>query len=249
MASDTAVVPNTTLQEVRHRLGLSQDGMARAVREAGDWLGMPNNCTKRVYQLWESGHVKRPRRAYAIALENVTGRPLASLGFDTAAERYGVDTDEVMSVGTGPWTPVPDPNVEPGPLSGIWLSSYEYPSSGRGGTYTGRHYATLTQLGSTVTVRSTDGSYSRLKMDLTLNGQVYTGVWAERTNPEGYYKGATYYGAVQMLGDPSGRRIGGKWLGFGRDGDVNTGPWRLELVTRPATEKAITEYSRIPESE
>jgi hypothetical protein len=36
----------------------------------------------------------------------------------------------------------------------------------------------------------------------------------------------------------------GKWVGFGRDFDLNTGPWTLELVTSDITDEATKEYSR-----
>ena len=36
----------------------------------------------------------------------------------------------------------------------------------------------------------------------------------------------------------------GKWVGFGRDFDLNTGPWSLELVTGSVTGETIAEYSR-----
>lgn len=72
-----------------------------------------------------------PRAVYVRALEYVTGKPVASLGFDTAAERHRLDPDEVLATESGPWMPVADPKAQPGPLTGIWLSSYEYESTGR----------------------------------------------------------------------------------------------------------------------
>jgi hypothetical protein len=36
-------------------------------------------------------------------------------------------------------------------------------------------------------------------MDLTANGQVLTGTWSKETNPVGYYQGAVYRGAIQLL--------------------------------------------------
>jgi hypothetical protein len=36
----------------------------------------------------------------------------------------------------------------------------------------------------------------------------------------------------------------GKWVGFGRDFDLNTGPWTLELITSTVTEETLKEYSR-----
>jgi hypothetical protein len=81
-------------------------------------------------------------------------------------------------------------------------------------------------------------------MDLTANGQVLTGTWTEETNPSGYYQGAVYHGATQLLLEPTGRKMTGKWVGFGRDFDLNTGPWTLELVTSGVTDETVHEYSR-----
>jgi hypothetical protein len=131
-----------------------------------------------------------PAASSVRALEYVTGQPVATLGFDTAAERYGLDPDEALAIGSGPWIPVADPKAQPGPLSGIWLSSYEYESTGRGATFTSHHYVAVVQHGTRLQVRSTPGSRSRLLMDLTANGQVLTGTWTEETSPAGYYKGA-----------------------------------------------------------
>ncbi len=40
----------------------------------------------------------------------------------------------------------------------------------------------------------------------------------------------------------------GKWVGFGRDFDLNTGPWTLELITSTVTEDTLKEYSRPADS-
>lgn len=81
-------------------------------------------------------------------------------------------------------------------------------------------------------------------MDLVVNGQVVTGNWTEQTNPGGYYQGSVYSGAIQFLLEPTGHRMSGKWVGFGRDFDVNTGPWTLTLVTDDASNDSMTEYNK-----
>ncbi len=171
--------------QARLALRLSQDEMAVAIRDAGQRLGTPNGCSKRLVQRWEAGEVTLPRAVYIRALEYVTGKPVASPGFDTAAERYGLDPDEALATGCGPWIPVADPKTQPGPLTGIWLSSYDYESTGRGATFTSHHYVAVVQHGTRLQVRSTPGSRSRLLMDLTANGQVLTGTWTEETSPAG----------------------------------------------------------------
>ena len=55
---------------------------------------------------------------------------------------------------------------------------------------------------------------------------------------------AVYHGAIQLLLEPTGRKMTGKWVGFGRDFDLNTGPWTLELITSTVTEETLKEYSK-----
>ena len=104
-----------------------------------------------------------------------------------------------------------------GQRSGIYLSVYEYPSSGRGGTFTSRHYVLVVQRGAKLAVRSVPASGSQLSMDLSGNGRILTGTWAEQTRGDGPYRGAVYTGAIQLSVDetPDPRRFAGKWAGFG----------------------------------
>ena len=55
---------------------LSQDELACAIRQAGDRVGEPNGCTKRIVQRWQAGLVRTPRGPYARALEYVTGQTI-----------------------------------------------------------------------------------------------------------------------------------------------------------------------------
>jgi hypothetical protein len=232
--------PNTQLRAVRLAMRMSQAELAQAVRHAGDRAGEPNSCSYKNVQRWEAG--AEPRGVYLRALEMATGQPAENLGF-RADERYGLDIEAAMALpGTGP-----PPKTAHGPLSGIWLSRYEYESSGREQAFTDLHHVLVLQHGDKVQVRSLTGSApSELVMDLTQNGHVLTGTWTERTNPGGYYQGSVYHGAIQLLLEPSGRRMAGKWAGFGRDWDVNTGPWTLTLITADTSPEAIKQYNRAP---
>ncbi len=197
-------VPTTTLRAARTRLRMSQDDLARAIRDAGRRAGEPNSCTKRVVQRWESGVVTTPRGPYLRALEYVMGQPAGNLGF--AGERYGLDREAAMALPEGARIR----RTAQGPLSGIWVSEYEYQSSGREQTFTGLHHVLVTQSGNLVTVRSIAGSApGDVVMDLTVNGAVLTGTWNERTNPDGYYQGSVCQGAIQLLLEPGGRRMAG----------------------------------------
>ncbi|NNJ08098.1 XRE family transcriptional regulator [Streptomyces sp. PKU-MA01144] len=249
--------PNSALRAVRLGLLMSQDDFARAVREAGARAGQPNDANKRLVQRWEAGTTTAPRPVYARALESVTGLPIQSLGFSAAAAgqvsedgRGGHDV-EASTNGIAPAAAKPhaEPQTAHRNYSGVWLSRYEYFSSGRDSSYTGRHYVVVLQHGSRLTVRSLPGSSdSPLAMDLEVDGHVATGTWTEQTATDGYYRGARYHGAIQLLVEPTGRRMTGKWVGFGKEFDVNTGPWELVFQDASTTKATLEAYNRRPDA-
>jgi len=237
---------------------MSQDDLARALRDAGDRAGEPNDASKRLVQRWEAGIVVSPRPVYARALQSVTGLPIESLGFEGVAPVVRVSEDghgghdvAASPDGVAPASSAPakTPQVSHGQYSGVWLSRYEYFSSGREGTFTGLHHVVLLQHGNRLTARSLPGSSdSPLTMDLEIDGAVVTGTWTEQTASSGYYAGARYHGAIQMLVEPTGRRIAGKWVGFGKDFDVNTGPWELVFQDASTTKATLDKFNRRPEA-
>ncbi|WP_435178106.1 helix-turn-helix domain-containing protein [Actinacidiphila sp. bgisy145] len=255
----TTATPNSTLRAVRMGLLMSQDEFARALRAAGERAGQPNDASKRLVQRWEAGTTAAPRPVYARALESITGLPIESLGFAPAIPQArvvedgdgGHDVEPARPGGTAHATtpgrgraPQPAPT---GNYSGVWLSRYEYYSSSRGKTFTGLHHVVVLQHGNRLTVRSIPGSSdSTLTVDLTIDGSVVTGTWVEQTAGDSYYRGARYHGAIQMLVEPTGRRMAGKWVGFGKEMDMNTGPWELTFED-PSTNKAtLARYARLP---
>lgn len=252
--------PNGRLRAVRMGLLMSQDEFARAIRDAGERVGVPNDAGKRLVQRWESGAIAAPRPVYARALEMVTGLPIASLGFAVPVPQARVVDDGQgghdlrPEPTTGQSPTVAGPAAQPaarGNYSGVWLSRYEYYSSGREATYTGLHYVVVLQHGDRLTVRSLPGSSatnSQLTMDLTVDGAVVTGTWVEQTAPEGYYRGARYHGAIQMLVEPTGHHMSGKWVGFGKEMDVNTGPWELVLQDASTQKNTLDRYNHPPEA-
>jgi transcriptional regulator with XRE-family HTH domain len=232
------MTPNTSLRAIRIGLRLSQDELARAVQEAGAKLGRPNACNKRLVQRWESGEVTNPHPDTARALEAVTGLPITALGFAFPVPELG---DVVKAApGAGDF----------GVLSGIWLSRYEYHSSARDGDFVGLHYVALVQQGDRLQGRSLPGSSgSPLHLDLSVHHMVVTGTWTERTAPEGYYRGAVYHGAIQLLLDPTGRRMAGKWVGFGRRMDMNTGNWELVFRDGSLSKGALAKWDHRPDDD
>ncbi len=257
---------NAAFRAVRLSLRMSQDDMARALRKAGDEAGEPNDANKRLVQRWEGGTTRVPRPVYVRALEKVTGLPIESLGFALPVmARVGDDGaggHDAAGGATGPGGA-----GESGPTSGdaetvaqvagralyagVWLSRYEFSSSGRGQTLTGAHFVVLVQNGNRLTGQSLPGASSRpdspLSLDLTVDGNVVTGTWVEQTATDGYYAGARYHGAVQLLAEPTGRRMAGKWVGFGKDFDVNTGPWELIFKDASTSKETVERYARPPE--
>jgi hypothetical protein len=128
-------------------------------------------------------------------------------------------------------------------VSGIWHSRYLYYSGGRDQEFEGEHYVVLRQDGSRVEGQSLPHSRdSVLRLHLSVDGPVATGTWTERTSPDGYYKGATYDGTVQLLVDPAGRRMSGRWLGFGHNFRINTGEWELACADGSTTKSAQRLY-------
>ncbi|OLB79998.1 MAG: transcriptional regulator [Actinobacteria bacterium 13_2_20CM_2_71_6] len=236
---------------------MSQDDFARALRVAGQRAGQPNDANKRLVQRWESGAIVAPRPAYARALEAVTGLPIETLGFTAAVPYARVSADdqgghdvELSPVGTAPAGGTAGRPAGHGNYSGVWLSRYEYFSSGRDATFVGLHYVVILQHGDRLTVRSLPGSSdSALTMDVTVDGNVITGTWVEQTTQAGYYRGARYHGAIQMLAEPTGRRIVGKWVGFGKQMDVNTGPWELVFQDSSTNKATLDKYNRRPDQE
>jgi transcriptional regulator with XRE-family HTH domain len=128
-------------------------------------------------------------------------------------------------------------------LSGVWRSEYSYYSTGRGREFSSVHYVVLRQDGDSLSVTSLPHSTgSELSMSLSLDGMTATGSWEERTSPTGYYKGAEYRGAMQLLVSPSGGLLTGRWLGFGKNFQINNGDWELRLETRSLDQPTLTSY-------
>lgn len=234
---------NEALRTARVRAHMSQDDLARCIREAGSRYGDPNGCSRGMVQRWESGKIRQPQGRYLLALENVLGQPAASLGF--ADLKHGVDRARSLAdAGLDTALPLPDPSVNYGPLTGVWVSDYGYYSSSRDRHMISRHHMLVLQRGAVLTVRSLPQTGSRVSMDMTVNGTVVTGTWTEQTEAGGYYSGAVYHGACQMLTEPTERRMRGKWVGFGRDLEINDGPWSLTLVAADVSEAALEHWNR-----
>jgi hypothetical protein len=240
----TSPRPNTAFRANRLAMRLSQDEFAERMRRAG-----ASSTTKRTVQRYESGEIINPRPASARAIEVVTRLPLTSLGFPAGADAVVVDDGR-----GGHDLEVPATSAKAGPVrssggySGIWLSRYRYYSSSRAGEFSNAHYVVILQHDDRLTVRSLNApAKSLLTMDLAVEANVITGTWSEETEVDGFYRGARYHGAIQLLAEPTGRRLTGKWVGFGKEMDVNTGPWTLTFEDASTSKATIAEYEQKPE--
>ena len=67
------------LRAWRRSRGMSQEQLAAAIRRAGDEIGIPNKCNKRLVQKWESGEHRTVRPDYLRTLLHVTRLKTANL--------------------------------------------------------------------------------------------------------------------------------------------------------------------------
>lgn len=128
-------------------------------------------------------------------------------------------------------------------LVGIWHSRYTYYSSGQDKELYGEHYVVLRQQANRLTGQSLPHSKnSRMKLNLFVEGSIAMGTWIEQTSPQGYYKGAVYHGTMQLIINPMGRAMSGRWLGFGKNFKINTGEWELTWVDGSTSRRVMRQY-------
>ena len=221
---------NVALRTARLGAGLSLEQLALRIQQNGHRYGHPNGCNRATVHRWEEG--AQPQPHYVFLLEATLGQPAADLGI--AYENYGMDRQQMLEdANLDVLMPVPDETsgVVYGPLSGVWLSRYVYPSSSRNAEFVGQHYVLILQRGQGLMVRSLPEQESTLSLDLSVNGNMARGTWTEITSKGGYYQGAVYDGAIQMEIGPAQDRMKGMWVGFGRNpGEMNTGEWMFTRV-------------------
>lgn len=232
---------NTALREAIRSAHLSQAGFAREIQRAGWRRGHPNGCNRAMVGRWCSGRTRRPQPRYLLLIEDVLGQPAGNLGFDADLQAGMNRAQAAADAGLDdPVFPLPE-GAGHGPLTGIWLSSYSFTSSGRGADFTSRHYVIVLHEGARVMVRSLPQQASAVAMDLGVNGQIVTGTWTERTRGGGYYRGAFYTGAIQLRQKDDGW-LDGTWVGFGKQDEINTGPWSLLRRDEAVTPEAVDRW-------
>lgn len=81
--------PNVELRRVRQSMRLSQAQFAEAIQAAGNAMGYPNHCSKRLVQKWETGEHAGCNHGYLTVLQAITGLSAVELGFRITAEESG----------------------------------------------------------------------------------------------------------------------------------------------------------------
>lgn len=117
-------------------------------------------------------------------------------------------------------------------LTGDWNSYYRYPSSGRGEDFWGQHLFHARQDGDKLTLETgpENPSYQIVELEVAPDRSSAKGVWAEDTDPNGYYKGRRFEGTVEFKIAPGDDRMSGIWHGAGRDGTIHSDIWELVRV-------------------
>jgi hypothetical protein len=122
-------------------------------------------------------------------------------------------------------------------ISGIWKSNYTYRSSEKGADSESMQYVRMYPQGGELVVETLPNNDAYFVARFWLDGDVATGSWQGISAPESERHGAVYHGAVQLIISKDHKRMKGKWVGFGKEMEVKTGPW--EFIYLGEDESAI----------
>lgn len=128
------------------------------------------------------------------------------------------------------------PTAATNDFSGIWLSDYTYHSSDKDEDLLSQHYMRIYKRGDDLIIETVPGlNSSYMFVKLSLDGNIATGSWQEGTDPDGDYHGVIYHGATQLIIADDKKKIAGKWVGFGKNMEVKTGPWEFTYIGKDAS--------------
>jgi hypothetical protein len=104
-------------------------------------------------------------------------------------------------------------------FTGIWHSTYWYPSNQRPGEQdTSEYTVNVHQDGNKLVMESLpDNIKAHMTINLTLDSILATGHWYENTSPHGEFEGMIYSGAMQLIISEDGAEMDGQWVGIGRE--------------------------------
>ena len=103
-------------------------------------------------------------------------------------------------------------------FSGIWRCTYWYQSDRRGpGEYESSHQMVAQRRGNRVIFESLPSEESFLLVQLRIDDRVASGSWEETATEKGPFKGARFYGPVQLVLDKDGKAFRGMYLTVGKN--------------------------------
>ena len=196
---------------------------------------------------WQVGNLELPELTRAVAhwAELVPERERRAWLLKLSTAAAAAAPVQVDGVPVSALTPVYEARSAQDRLTGIWLSRYQYVSTTRGPIQRHHHVTVFENSENQVGISSIEHSNdSPVQLDLVRDRQVLTGTWTEFTAVDGHYRGARYHGAIQLVVDPTGRSARGRWVGYDRAGDVDSGPWELTLLTTGSGPGAVREHAR-----
>lgn len=119
----------------------------------------------------------------------------------------------------------------PSQFSGIWRSDYTYHSSDLNENRLSQHYVRMYPKGNELIIESVpEVNESYMLARFSVDNNVATGSWQEVTDPKGDYNGTVYHGAGQLIVADDAKSMKGKWVGFGKNMEVKTGPWEFVYI-------------------
>src|SRR4029078_11083194 len=98
-------------------------------------------------------------------------------------------------------------------LTGIWHSRYRYYSRSRDAYFYSEHVVRFYPQDKQLVIESLpEINAAYLLLRLSVDGSLATGTWEEHTEEQGYYSGAVYHGALQLIIDKDRKHMHGKWV-------------------------------------
>ena len=202
---------NLALVKARKDARLSQDGLARKVRDAGRRLGTQNGCGRSTVARWEAGEAV-PQPQLLACLEEALGVPAEALGF-----------------GDAPATWLPPPGFAASVLAGEWLTCYQFPHDG--GQLHHADLATVTAAEAPLRAVNhppaprTEGRAVPFQneVEAELASRHLVGHWRNTSDTR-------YFGQLHLAVLPGETVLDGYFTGFASDVAVSLGRWRWVRV-------------------
>lgn len=118
-------------------------------------------------------------------------------------------------------------------IDGVWYSVY-WRKTDDGGSKSHRHLVRFRSFGNRIYSSVAMGPSHHFRLSGKLSSDQYvTGEW-DNDNPDVLYRGA-----FQFRLNNDGSTLTGKWIGWNRNGAINSGPWIMKKVTEKTDKESI----------